>query len=69
MISKCIVLPTDRETASQYAAICTSLKTSVTPIPANDIWIAALALQHNLPIVTRDSHFEKISSLHLLRWQ
>ncbi len=68
LISKCTVLPADRETASHYAAICTSLKTSGSPIPSNDIWIAALARQYNLPIVSRDRHFEKVPGTHLLRW-
>ena len=39
-----------------------------TPIPDNDIWIAAIALQHNLILVTRDTHFDEIESLQTERW-
>ncbi len=37
-------------------------------IPDNDIWIAAIAMQHNLILVTRDSHFDEIESLQIERW-
>ncbi|HEV8045487.1 MAG TPA: PIN domain-containing protein [Rubrobacter sp.] len=38
------------------------------PIPENDIWIAATALQHGLVLVTRDSHFEHVEGLRVERW-
>jgi predicted nucleic acid-binding protein len=34
-----------------------------TPIPTNDIWIAALAMQHGLPLYTRDAHFSSVAGL------
>ncbi|MBX3424918.1 MAG: PIN domain-containing protein [Pirellulales bacterium] len=38
-----------------------------TPIPTNDVWIAAQALQHNLTLDTRDEHFRKVPGLKLWR--
>ena len=39
-----------------------------TPIPDNDIWIAALAFEHHLPLAARDAHFDRISGLQVLKW-
>ena len=50
-------------TAHHYASIFAQLRRKGTPIPTNDIWIAALALEHNLILYTRDAHFEKIPSV------
>ena len=57
------VLAPNRETADQYARIYVQLRTYGTPIPINDLWIAALSIQHNLTLVTRDHHFKKIPQL------
>lgn len=57
-----VLLP-DRETAEHYARLFVQLKRAGTPIPHNDLWIAALALQHDLVLITRDKHFEKIPQL------
>ena len=57
-----VLLP-DRETAEHYARLFVQLKRAGTPIPDNDLWIAALALQHDLLLITRDKHFEKIPQL------
>ena len=51
------------ETTEQYGRLFTQLKRAGTPIPNNDLWIAALALEHNLLLVTRDEHFEFIPQL------
>lgn len=60
----------DAETALRYAEILTFLRQSGTPIPTNDIWIAASAMQAGATVITTDSHFGKIphvlSSLHNL---
>ena len=50
----------DHETIDVYARLFTQLRRSGTPIPTNDIWIASLAVQHHLTLVTRDKHFEKV---------
>jgi tRNA(fMet)-specific endonuclease VapC len=57
-----ILLP-KRETAEHYARLFVQLLRAGTPVPTNDLWIAALALQHNLVLVTRDRHFEHIPQL------
>jgi tRNA(fMet)-specific endonuclease VapC len=59
-----ILLPA-RETAEQYARLFVQLKKAGTPIPDNDLWIAALALEHDLTLVTRDKHFQHIPQLLL----
>ena len=56
------------ETARRYAELRRELKTAGTPVPSNDTWIAALAREHRLPVVTRDVHFQAVSGLHLLSW-
>ena len=62
------VLPVTGETARSYAAVRVALKGAGTPIPANDAWIAALALQHRLPVLTRDRHFEAVPGLTRQGW-
>jgi tRNA(fMet)-specific endonuclease VapC len=44
------------------------LKLKGTPIPENDIWIAAIAMQFELPLVTRDKHFDKIERIIIEKW-
>ena len=53
----------DSATAESYAAILLELKRSGRPIPANDLWIAALARQHALPVLSRDPHFDAVRDL------
>jgi predicted nucleic acid-binding protein len=50
----------DEETAERYALIFISLRTAGTPVPTNDLWIAASAMQYGLRILTRDEHFQRI---------
>ena len=57
-----ILLP-ERETAEHYARLFVQLKRAGTPIPDNDLWIAALALQHDLTLITRDGHFQQVPQL------
>ena len=57
-----VLLP-GRGTAEQYARVFVQLKRAGTPVPDNDLWIAALALEHDLVLITRDRHFEKIPQL------
>ncbi|MFM7371947.1 MAG: PIN domain-containing protein, partial [Sphaerospermopsis kisseleviana] len=37
-------------------------------LPENDVWITALALQHNLILVTRDAHFQEVENLQTVNW-
>ena len=63
-----IFLPCDLETAQWYGIIKDQLQRKGRPILNNDIWIAALAMQHDLILVTRDSHFNEVESLQVERW-
>lgn len=54
-----VLLP-GRETAEHYSRIFVQLKRAGTPVPYNDLWIAALVLEHDLVLLTRDRHFERI---------
>lgn len=56
------------ETAERYADVRRALKEAGTPIPQNDVWIAALALQHGLPLLTRDGHFDRVAGLRCVHW-
>jgi tRNA(fMet)-specific endonuclease VapC len=58
--SRVTVLPIDDETADRWAIIAVSLRKAGTPISSNDIWIAASAMQHGLPILTSDADFQKV---------
>jgi len=62
------ILAITDETTVAYAALRVALKRSGRPIPANDAWIAALALQHRLPILSRDQHFDVVPDLDRKSW-
>ena len=62
------VAPVTLETAGVYASIMSILDRTGRPIPANDIWIAALALQHRLPVLSRDAHFDSVDGLTRVSW-
>jgi tRNA(fMet)-specific endonuclease VapC len=67
-LNNCTLLNIDRNTAEFYGDIKSILKKKGKPIPENDIWIAALAIQYNLPIITRDAHFKEVAGLMLHKW-
>ncbi len=50
-------------TSDRYSRIATQLKQQGTPIPTNDIWIAAQSMEHGAELISSDQHFEKISGL------
>ncbi len=62
------ILAITDETTVAYAGLRVALKRSGRPIPANDAWIAALALQHRLPILSRDQHFDVVPDLERKSW-
>ena len=62
------ILGCDIETARHYGEIKTALGKKGRPIPENDIWIAAIALQHKLILITRDAHFEEVDNLRTESW-
>ena len=53
----------DEITSEFYAEIVSQLKAKGKPIPTNDIWIAAVALQHGLKLFTKDQHFEYVTGI------
>ena len=55
------VVPVDDAAASHYADLVVDLKRAGTPLPTNDIWIAAVALNERATVLTFDAHFEKIA--------
>ena len=59
----CFVLPITEETSKIYGKIKTQLKTDGHPIPENDIWIAAHAIESNFILLSNDTHFQLISDL------
>jgi tRNA(fMet)-specific endonuclease VapC len=57
------VLFADDQTTHHYAAVFLQLRKQGTPIPTNDIWLAALVLQHNLVLHARDRHFDHLPQI------
>ena len=53
----------DAQTTHHYAAVYRQLRHQGTPIPTNDMWIAALVLQHDLTLLARDRHFENLPQI------
>jgi len=62
------VLARDGETANFYGQVKNGLCAKGKPIPENDVWVAAIALQHQLTVVTRDAHFGEIDGLQIEAW-
>jgi len=57
------VLYADDQTTHHYATVYRQLRKQGTPIPTNDMWIAALVLQHSLLLLVRDTHFDALPQL------
>ncbi|MFO7780610.1 MAG: type II toxin-antitoxin system VapC family toxin [Spirochaetia bacterium] len=68
LVSRVDVLPVDRRTATEYAEIRFALRENGTPIPENDVWIAAVARRHAVPILTRDAHFDAVPGIERVMW-
>jgi tRNA(fMet)-specific endonuclease VapC len=60
------VMFADDQTTHHYASVFRQLRKQGTPIPTNDMWIAALVLQHNLALHARDKHFDHLPQLILV---
>lgn len=67
-IAQRAVLNVDVDTAHMYGKIKHILKAKGRPIPENDIWIAALAIQHHLILLTDDNHFDEVAGLDRQSW-
>ena len=62
------ILDVDEETAASYATVRMELKKAGTPIPSNDVWIAALCRQHSLFLLSRDRHFDLVAGIRRIDW-
>jgi tRNA(fMet)-specific endonuclease VapC len=67
-INSSTILPCDSETARFYGQVKSELKVKGKPIPENDIWISAIALQYDLTLAARDIHFKEVDKLKLITW-
>jgi len=68
LVRESVVLAVDVETAAAYAAVREALRAQGTPIPANDVWISALAIEHGLDIVSRDTDFDRVAGVRRRSW-
>lgn len=68
LVQESEVLPCDAQTARRYGDVKNDLREKGRPIPENDVWIATLALQHGLTLVSRDGHFDAVSALVREAW-
>jgi tRNA(fMet)-specific endonuclease VapC len=64
----CTVVNIDSLTAKYYGETIASLYKKGKLIPTNDVWIAALALQHGFTLITTDGHFKEITRLQIKKW-
>ncbi|MGA3351104.1 MAG: type II toxin-antitoxin system VapC family toxin [Candidatus Sulfotelmatobacter sp.] len=68
LLRDCDVLDINEPTTQHYAEITLDLRQKGKPIPTNDLWIAALCLQHSLPLLSRDRHFDQVTGLKRIGW-
>jgi tRNA(fMet)-specific endonuclease VapC len=62
------IVACDGPTARYYGQIKDGLRLKGRPIPENDIWVAAVAIQLGLPLATRDEHFGEVDGLRIEKW-
>jgi len=68
LVEESHILPIDVNTAQAYVTVRLQLKEQGTPIPENDVWIAALARQHELTVLSRDRHFDAVKGIRRIAW-
>lgn len=68
LVTNSTIIECDAETARQYGDVKNRLRLKGRPLPENDVWIAALALQYGLTLVTRDAHFQEVEDLQTVAW-
>lgn len=67
-IAPAMIYSVRETTAILYASIRRRLKAKGRPIPWHDIWIAACAVEQNLPLLSRDRHFDEVEDLERISW-
>ena|SRR5688572_1766439 len=68
LLMVCAVLKCDAQTGRTFGQIKADLRRLGKPIPDNDIWIAATALQNSMTLLTRDAHFQHVAGLQTATW-
>ena len=68
LIRRSAVFDVTDATTQHYAELRQALKAAGTPIPANDLWIAALARQHSQSILSQDAHFDHVPGIERIAW-
>jgi tRNA(fMet)-specific endonuclease VapC len=68
LANQVVILPCDAETSYWYGIVKDGLRKTGQPIPENDVWISAIALQHGLTLATRDKHFQVVEKLKTEMW-
>jgi tRNA(fMet)-specific endonuclease VapC len=68
LVASSTIVVCDADTARHYGEVKNKLRLKGRPLPENDVWIAALALQHDLILVTRDAHFQEVENLQTVGW-
>jgi len=68
LVASSTILVCDTKTARHYGEVKNKLRLKGRPLPENDVWIAALALQHDLTLITRDAHFQEVEDLQTVGW-
>ena len=63
-----VILSCDAQTSRYYGEIKNRLRIKGRPLPENDIWIAAMTIQYDLILVTRDAHFDEVEGLKVVNW-
>lgn len=69
LLAEMPVLSVNTNSARHYGALKDILRRKGKMIPDNDLWIAALAIQHDLILVTRDKHFQEVDNIICEQWQ
>ena len=68
LILESVILPIGVATADAYALVRERLRRKGHPIPENDVWISALALEHGLDVASRDAHFDAVEGVRRRSW-
>ncbi len=68
LTQRCIIYSINEKTTTIYGELKATLAKQGTPIPENDVWIAALSKTYNFSLVTRDKHFTKVPQLNIIEW-
>lgn len=68
LAQRCTTLWGGKQVAERYGMLKAQLLSQGTPIPENDLWIAATALSYDITLVSRDAHFQRVPGLRLVVW-